>query len=291
MNYMPQILYTDYSLVTYSGSHPVQSNGSLTNLKSGWSDEYWVSDSLVESQSLAMDFGIISGSKARNFLLIDGHNLDTCQSDGTIYLQASNNADFDSGTEDVVAIQIDLDAMTTPKPDIIFQSFTPVAKRYWRVAYYGTKQEEPRIANIIVDKSVDFQFQEKWGYKKENQLFITNENTTLDGSINNSKSQDGRLMYELDFPLQNNTFKSTLKEFLKVCRGSWQSFYFYDSSHSWIRQMLLQEDYYPVVVKKYGLNQIATLKMQSVETSTRWHDPDAFSTETGLSDDRILIDY
>jgi hypothetical protein len=280
-----KILYHDFANATYSASQGSVSGSGLLNLKTGWNTDYWVSHTTSSFQWLAVDYGATEGANARNYALIDGHNFDTVMSGsgGTILLQAATNADFTAGLETVIAIVQQWDASSVAPLGLYMPFGSSVSKRYWRILYSGSLTEEPRIATWYIDNALSFQFPEKWGHKKENQRFNVTEVTSIDGTILTTQVYNGRLVYELTFPSQNETFNDAFQEFHSVVRGKLSPFYFYDSGQVNLRYMKLITDYTPMTVKKAGLYDINKLEMISVETFTDWYGSGSIADVDGLS--------
>lgn len=288
--FIPKILYTDFSIIQYSSS--VATASSLLNLKTGWPTDFWVSAVTASEQQLVIDFGTAT---PRNYYLIDGHNLDTVigSGSGIISIDAADNSTFTSGQVTVALLQAIIDSPSTQsRAPILYNEFPDVSKRYWRVLYSGSIQEPPQLATILIDKRFDITFPEDWGYVKEAQEFETTIKTNITGSMLTSNNFTGRLIYELPIPnTEDNTFKTNWQRFFNTVRGNLGNFYLFDSSTTVIRQMKLDSDYIPTKGIRFNRNAVGTIVMKSLETLPNWYIGPLVSTADGIGNEEVFIDY
>ena len=242
----PKIVYTDQSTMTYYAL-----GGTTTNLNSYEPTDVWTSTVTTQNQHLYVDLGTAQTVGA---VVLDNHNINSLTLD--IGLSISGSTNGTSWTDIVTG----LNSITA---DPYIYTFTGVSYRYVGINFKSTAplDTEPIVGNFWVGNPLTFTTAYNWGYNIENAEYATNEMTALNGTIRSSQAFAGRIIYEVQFTLQGNTFATGFKTFHRGVRGSLYPFYFLDADGSTVRYMHI-EDYTPITVTRYGQNDVS-LRMRT----------------------------
>jgi hypothetical protein len=191
-------------------------------------------------------------------IIIDNHNLTSVSCSYAPVLLGADDAAF---TTNVVEAAV----LTTVDDETCYKTFDSISKRYWRVKYSSSAalDEAPRIGNIFIGSAMEFTTPYDYGYKIENPEYATNEKTTLSGIKRSSQYYKGRLVYEINFRLQSEAFRTQFQNFVKAVRGRMYPFYFIDTDGTTVRYMNLTSDYVPVSVPYNGYGDIESLVMKT----------------------------
>lgn len=252
----PKILYTDLSTYTFSSSAGTNSSYPLSNLNNYIPNSYWSGSSTASNQRLVFDLG---ASKAVTDCIVDGHNFNSFWSGGgTIAFQYADNAAFTSNVVTVANFPTSWDDIP------VALSFNSVNKRYFALLFTAISLDTPpRVGNLFIGTPLTFTTPYSYGYKTENTEYVTSEFITLAGTTRTSQQYKGRIVYELNYTMQNAQFKTDFQLFQRTVRGKMFPFYFIDTDGTTIRYMNMLNDYQPVTTTNYGLNSVESLVMKS----------------------------
>lgn len=250
---LPQLLYTDLTHYTFTGSVGSGSTGYTTdNLKNYIPSSRFVGGDLLSSlQYFVIDLG---SARSANAVAIERHNFDSIMTEGSgsVYLEAATDAAF---TTDVVTVVADL---ISSEP-IIYHEFNTLTKRYYRIVFDGVLLDQIYIGNIFIDQLMQFNIPYQYGYKTNNYISSTAENRSIRGTIKNAGNYTSKIIHELEFKLLNETTRQDFKEIISSIRGKSTPLYFIDidGTASYVN---LTSDYTPLSVMQLGLNDINTMQ-------------------------------
>lgn len=246
MNY-PQILYTNLNSYTFSSS--VASND-INNLKNYYPDSVWQSSVTTDHQYLYITLGFATDIST---FIAHNTNMSSVMSSGNIKLQYANDQNFTSGVTTLVTLSV--------SSNVHKETFGSVNKQYFRIWYSGSVNTYPYIGNLFLGTPLTFTYAEDWG-RKSNYVYNTTEAASISGRILTSgQNTIGRHIQELNFSLQNETFKTNFVNFIRDNRK--RPFYYTDSN-SVTRLVLMEGDYQPIEVIKWNLNSLKSLKLKTL---------------------------
>lgn len=248
---LPRLLYTDLSKYTFTGP-AVESGYSLYNLNNyNRNSTVRFLDASGTLQYLIIDTG---NTLAKNAIVLDNVNFDTCMDAGTIRLESSTSDDF------VDAFRYDglfLEDYTKS----LFMSFPETTRRYFRLCFDGTMTSKCEIGNIFISKLLKFNFPYLYGYKKDNYEYKTNDTVTISGLLRASNAGYEKLVNEFNFKFQTDSVKNEFIDFIKCVRGKAYPFYFTDSDGT-TTYVHMANDYTPAMVESFNLSDISNLTMK-----------------------------
>jgi hypothetical protein len=167
---------------------------------------------------------------------------------------------FTSGLTSILTNSVD----SANDPGI--NSFPVISKRFWRIGFNHisdpTLKQVPYISNLFLGKSLSFTTPYNFGFKRDNLQYQTFVKTMLDGRLRTSQLYEGRYVWDLKFVAQDNAFKNSFQTFIQTVNGKEHPFYFVDTDGTTIRYMHLTDDYNPITVKRFGINNIDKLTMR-----------------------------
>lgn len=251
---LPRILYSDLSRYGLNASaesvdHPLQ------NLRTYDPADYWSSGSTSNPQFLSIDFGA-TGVRGRDFVLIDGHNFGTLQVTASIYLEASSDPSFVSGS-------VIVPSLAFPNDERLYIEFpSVVTQRFWRIVVSGSILEPPRIGQVFIDSRLEFTTPYDFGYVGDDPEFQTYETTTLSGRIRSSQVWGERQSYDLSFKLLNDDIRTKYLDFQQTVRGRLRPWYFVDTDDS-LHFVHTERDWTPVVGFRPGRSSVQRLVFKS----------------------------
>jgi hypothetical protein len=258
----PKMLFTDVSSISYSALD-TDASFPVSNLSDFEPATMWKGSSVSNPTNyIIADYGIATEC---TMCVIDNHNLSSFIGlRNGVKLEASSVADFSTDLHVVVA---DLAVSSSADPAVFtFESHT---KRYWRVFWDNDADAlnyAPQVGNIFIGTPLEFTTPYEWNYKTENAEYQTNTKTALDGTIRSSQTFAGRLLSELKFSNQSDTFRVAFQTFHRSIRGSMYPFYFIDVNGTTVRYVHM-EDYVPVSVPGYGRNEVSSIRLRTHEAS------------------------
>ncbi|TAK57867.1 MAG: hypothetical protein EPO24_09370 [Bacteroidetes bacterium] len=254
----PKFYFQDLTDVVFTSSVGDDASYPATNLNDYLTAPYWKSANNNASQYLSIDFGA-TGS-GRKSICLSNHNLNGIMSSGTIKLQASSSSDFTTGVDDV-------DADLVVNSDPFIQEFTENTKRYWRILFNGNLSAIPYIGNLFIGNILDFGYGYEFPYRAADKAYETTERTSLDGTLRATQPYAGRIEFELNWKLLNDTFKTNWQAFHAVVRGRLRPFYFVDVDGTSIYYVKLSDDRNPLDTIAYQLNNTAKIKLKTLGVS------------------------
>lgn len=250
----PKILYNDLSSMTFSSNHDATLYPA-TNLKDYEPATVWKSTADETGVTLTVDLGSVVSC---SMIVVDNHNLGDMAAIADCYAYGAD----DSGGSNPVTVISDL--RVSSSQDTAVYTFSPLGKRYWSISWANDGNPIPSASfgNVFVGSPLEFTTPYDFGYKKENAQYSTTEVVALDGTIRTSQAYAGRILYELKYSVQNDALKTAFQAFVRAVRGKLYPFYFVDTDGVTVRYMHI-DDYVPVQVRRYGVNDIAALTMKT----------------------------
>ncbi len=255
----PNFIYSNLSNYNITASEAATTTGSVNNLLSGFPDEIWESSTTAAFQYLIIDLG---SAQTINSIVIDNHNISTVMNTGNVSLSGADDASF---TTNVVIAYLNMVA-TDQNP--ILYTFSPITRRYWKLIYNGQLDVQPYIGSICLSNKLQFPYTYNWGYASKDKQFDTIESKNIKGTIRTNQNYDGYDIYNLNFKLLNNTFKNNFITFLGTVKGRYRSFYFSDYDDT-IKLVKFTNDYHPMTVNKYNLNDLLTINFKTLFTNPK----------------------
>ncbi len=252
----PRITYQNLSnYFSVSASYPGYSATTETSsLQSYENADVWKSSVTSSGQLISIDFG-----SAQTFtdVVIDSNNF----SDLNCTFISLIGADDSNLSVNATSAIYDM----KDSGSLFHTTFaSPVSKRYWGVKFYGAQSTYPYIGNLFLSNDLVFNTPYDWNYKTENKEYQTTEKVSLSGRIMTSQNFAGRIIYELQFSLQDNTLKTDFQTFQTTIRGKLRPFYFINTDGT-IRYMHCTDDYVPVESYRYNYNNVS-LNMRTHES-------------------------
>jgi hypothetical protein len=196
-------------------------------------------------------------SSSIDTLVIDTHNMMTGDNPNPIVLEASTN-----GTSSWTTVVTDL---TVAETSVGYYTFALNQKRYFRIRYSGSLTDYPLLGGVLLGRKIDVPQSRtyNWGYKFDDPTFNTNEVITIGGRPHASQTSDGKLDFELSFTMMTDEFRESFARFVGQVRGRLYPFAFINYNDQ-VRFVRFSEDYTPMQVMKYNLNDLVNLKLRGV---------------------------
>lgn len=244
----PKLLATNLDNWTLTSTVAANPSYPLSNLLSYYPDQKWVGSSLADSTHIWIDTGV---SQTMDAFVLENYG---CDSDIGLYVQVSpNNSTWTN--------------VSTPlseNSEAEWHSFSSSTYRYVRLLWdtSGGYYDYPYLGNFYIGQALEFSTPYDWGYKKDNAQYETSEYVAIDGRIRTSQAYSGRYLWEIKFSAQSDTVKSNFQTFLSTIKGKLRPFYLLDTDGVTVRYFHLDSDYSPVTVRRYGINDIETLKLK-----------------------------
>jgi hypothetical protein len=237
------------ALYTMSMSPAEDPNYPLVNLTDYDPYTLWKSsDNTTMNQWLQIDMG---SAVSCNYIIVDQQDANAIPSGYVLY--ASSTSDFSA---DVTTITT-LDVSKTYE----FKSFSAFARRYWRlVLSEPTGTDYWTIGNLFIGTCVS-SLPYQYGYRTEALEHAVVQKIALDGRIRTSRNYTGgRKIFEVTFPIQDNTFRSAWLTFCSTIKNSQFPFYFtdFDSTPYYV---MFDRPYNPLTTVAYGWNAVESVKM------------------------------
>ena len=260
----PKLLFSDVSAWALSASYAVSGSNALTNLNDYEPNTIWESSRNNINQTLQIDLG---ESTAVSHIIVDNHNwYDVLTSNASVDISGSTASNFSTlAYKKTYAYATVGDSSTW----YVALDSGGATARYWRFNFKATPTWEsglaPHAGTIYIGTPLEFTYPYDYGYKKENASYMTSEKVALDGTIKSSQVYAGRIVYELKFSLQADALKTAFQTFVRSVRGKMYPFFFIDTDGTTVYYMHFVDDYVPVSVRRYGQNDIASIKMVTHE--------------------------
>jgi hypothetical protein len=246
----PKIVYTDLSAITYTatstdGAYP------LTNLNDYRPNVYWRCGAAPSNPSY-LNLVFATPQYIDTVVLGEVHNLKTSIGATIPVYYKTYPGGVDTAFGNLLTTVDSASVAVVKTTAVLTQQI------YLDISNVGTQKVQ--INNVFAGTSVKFTTAYNWGFKKEDAEYVTNQVVTLGGNTRSSQNYAGRLKYELQFTLQDNTLRSAFQTFHRAVRGSMYPFFFIDVNDQ-IRYMKV-EDYVPLTGTSYGRNDVS-LTMQT----------------------------
>ena len=207
----------------------------LENLQSYDPTDIWKSSATTGGQYIQIDFG---KDVVKNFLLLDGHNLNTV--DG-YKLESCASPTFSSGVSEVIAANTPADNAT------LIREFPADSNRYMRLTFKGSNPLAalPYIGNLFIGIVFQFQYPSEGGFIDGDRQFQTNKIPSLSGLMRSSQAIGGRRRFEYQWKLIDDAEKADLRLVINYLRAGLIPFYFQYDSFMPTRLVLMDKDYMP----------------------------------------------
>jgi len=236
-----------------SGTMATSGSNTLSNLQSYNNNLYWQSTG-SGTQKVVVDFG---AATAISSIVVDGNNFGSIGATSIAVVGASTS-DLSVGTTVISDIK--------SSGSLFLSQFPTQTYRYWGLWFIGGTVA-PQMSNLFFGNTLQFTTTYNYGYKTENNEYITAEKVALDGTLVSAQSYAGRIIYEIQFGMQNSAWNTAYKTFLKTIRGKLNPFYFMDIDGTTLRYMKLDSDYSPVNVSSYGVYNTETLRLKTFNSN------------------------
>lgn len=233
----PRFYIGQLDQATFTMTEAESPSSPLSNLKTYFANYQWMGSSKAINQRLILDWG---EARQCDFAIFENHNFATVGADAVV-LQAADDGAFTTG---LITLSSALASLSSPGK----VEFTAQTKRYWSVLYQKSSGELaalPHLGQMFVNKKFEVLAGYNHGYRSGNQEFRTFTKRNLNGIELAHQNFDGRVIFEFQFSLQSDDFKTNWVALCNSARGRMNPFYYYDpAGDAWY--VRLTEDYNPV---------------------------------------------